>query len=166
MVPSFVRGRGRLLDRTSAARHLGVRDVDFTHLTRTGLLHPATYVHSRFQPRSHAPAVPLHCHGDLQQLLAHPGIDREEVRTTAKGRPSPLARIPTASPSAGGGSLGSLPARADMMCVGEARRPGALGGQYHRAAPLLPLSGDHSPARPVPSRPPGDRGAPGERSPQ
>lgn len=87
---------GRLLDRISAARHLGVRDVDFTHLTRAGLLHPATYVYSRFQPRSHAPAIPLYRHGDLQQLLTHPGIDWEEVRTTAKGRPSPLAHLPTA----------------------------------------------------------------------
>ncbi|MER7625788.1 hypothetical protein [Streptomyces sp. NPDC126503] len=93
---------GRLLDRTSAARHLGVRDTDFTHLIGTGLLHPATYVHSRFQPRSHAPAVPLYRHGDLQQLLTHPGIDWEEIRTTPKGRPSPLAHLPTASPSGGG----------------------------------------------------------------
>ncbi|MER7623842.1 hypothetical protein [Streptomyces sp. NPDC126503] len=79
------------------------RNVDFTHLTRAGLLRPAVHVHSRFQPRSHAPAVPLYRYGDLQQLLTHPGIDWEEIRTTPKGRPSPLAYIPTASPSAGGG---------------------------------------------------------------
>ncbi|MGW8768357.1 hypothetical protein ACWGN5_38430 [Streptomyces sp. NPDC055815] len=91
---------GRLLDRYTAARHLGVRDVDFGHLTRSGRLRPAARVRSRYQPRSSAPAVALFRRGDLDALLADPTIDWNAVRATRKGRPSPLARLasPTKAP--------------------------------------------------------------------
>ncbi|MFI1331008.1 hypothetical protein ACH4U7_12885 [Streptomyces sp. NPDC020845] len=37
---------------------------------------------------------------DLELLLAHPAIDWDEIRTTPKGRPSPLARLPWPVPGA------------------------------------------------------------------
>ncbi|MGO4636364.1 hypothetical protein AB4225_36510 [Streptomyces sp. 2RAF24] len=87
---------GRLLDRHAAARHLDIRDSDFTHLTRARWLRPALHVRSRHQPRRAAPSVALYRLGDLDVLLAHPAIDWDEVRATPKGRPSALARLATA----------------------------------------------------------------------
>ncbi|MEU6236680.1 hypothetical protein [Kitasatospora sp. NPDC047058] len=39
--------------------------------------------------------MPLFRRGNLDVLLAHPGIDWEAVRATARGQPSPLARLTT-----------------------------------------------------------------------
>ncbi|MEV7282895.1 hypothetical protein [Streptomyces sp. NPDC093111] len=84
---------GRLLDRTAAARHLGIRDSDLNHLTRARWLRPALHVRSRHQPRSWAPSVALYRLGDLDVLLTHPAIDWDDIRATPKGRPSALARL-------------------------------------------------------------------------
>ncbi|MFD3874433.1 hypothetical protein [Streptomyces sp. NPDC058623] len=84
---------GRLLNRTAAAKHLGVRASDFDHLTKAKWLRPAMWVHSGWQRRRDAPRVALYRLGDLDVLLVHPAIDWEEIRGTAKGRPSPLARL-------------------------------------------------------------------------
>ncbi|MFB8407557.1 hypothetical protein [Streptomyces sp. NPDC055912] len=84
---------GRLLDRTGAAQCLAVRACDFDHLTKAKWIRPTMWVHSGWQRRSEAPCVALYRLGDLDVLLAHPGIDWEEIRATPKGRPSPLARL-------------------------------------------------------------------------
>ncbi|MGO4634926.1 hypothetical protein AB4225_28965 [Streptomyces sp. 2RAF24] len=84
---------GQLLDRTTAAHHLGIRDSDLNHLIRARRLHPATHVHSRHQPRRAAPTVALYRLGDLDVLLADPAIDWAAIRATPKGRPSVLARL-------------------------------------------------------------------------
>jgi hypothetical protein len=88
---------GRLLDRHAAARPLGVRACDLTHLVRAGLFRPAAHVHSRYQPRSWAPEVALYRAGDLNTLLTDPTLDWTAIRATPKGRPSLLARLPRAS---------------------------------------------------------------------
>ncbi|MEU9797190.1 hypothetical protein AB0E27_42790 [Streptomyces sparsogenes] len=84
---------GRLLTRTEAAKHLGIRDCDFDHLTKAAWLQPTTRVHSGWQRRRDIPCVALYRLGDLELLLAHPAIDWDEIRATPKGRPSPLARL-------------------------------------------------------------------------
>ncbi|SFD74522.1 hypothetical protein [Streptomyces aidingensis] len=86
---------GRLLTRDQAAAHLRIRTCDIAHLVRSGRLTPATYVCSSQQPRSWGPQVPLYRAGDLEELLAAPGIDWEAVRATPAGRRSPLAALPT-----------------------------------------------------------------------
>ncbi|MEU8762719.1 hypothetical protein [Streptomyces sp. NPDC048659] len=84
---------GQLLTRDRATHYLGIRDSDFTHLTRAGLLLPAVHVRSSHQPRRAAPSVPLYRLGDLDVLLAHPAIDWHAVRATPKGHRSALARL-------------------------------------------------------------------------
>ncbi|WP_435060330.1 hypothetical protein [Streptomyces sp. bgisy060] len=90
------RHNGRLLDRTAAAKHLGIRPSDFDHLTKSKWLRPTTYVHSGWQRRRDDPCVPLYRLGDLEILLVHPAIDWDEIRATPKGRPSALAKLPKA----------------------------------------------------------------------
>lgn len=84
---------GRLCTADEAAAHLRVRRSDLDHLTRAGWLEEVTRVHSGWQRRRAAPAVPLYRAGDLDVLLARPAIDWDEVRSTPRGRPSPLARL-------------------------------------------------------------------------
>lgn len=84
---------GRLYTADQAAEYLRIRRSDFDHLTRSGWLAAVTRVHSGWQRRREAPAVPLYRAGDLDVLLEHPAIDWAAVRATAAGRPSPLARL-------------------------------------------------------------------------
>ncbi|MFB7619269.1 hypothetical protein [Kitasatospora sp. NPDC056181] len=86
---------GRLHTRAQAAGYLRCREADFEHLVRAGWVEPVTWVRSGWQRRRDYPAVPLFRRGDLDVLLAHPGIDWEAVRATPKGRPSQLARLTT-----------------------------------------------------------------------
>ncbi|MET8704295.1 hypothetical protein ABZW10_36400 [Kitasatospora sp. NPDC004723] len=86
---------GRLYTRVQAAGYLRVREADFAHLVRSGWVEPVTWVRSGWQRRREVPAVALFRQGDLEVLLAHPGIDWDEVRRTPKGRPSQLARLTT-----------------------------------------------------------------------
>lgn len=88
---------GRQQDRTSATAYLEVRPTDLEHLIRAGLLKACTRVHSGWQRRREAPAVPLFRTGDLDTLLTHPAIDWPAVRATPPGRRSPLAKLPTAT---------------------------------------------------------------------
>ncbi|MFE4265392.1 hypothetical protein [Streptomyces sp. NPDC056883] len=90
---------GRLLDRTAAAKYLGIRACDFDHLTRAKWLRPQMWVHSGWQRRRDAPCVALFRLGDLDVLLVHPAIDWDPVRATPKGRPSPLARLTSQIPT-------------------------------------------------------------------
>lgn len=86
---------GELHTADQAAEYLSIRRSDFDHLTRSGWLEEVDRVHSGWQRRREAPAVPLYRTGDLDVLLAHPAIDWAEVRATPRGRPSPLARLGT-----------------------------------------------------------------------
>lgn len=85
---------GRQMDRTAVAAYLEVRPSDVEHLIRSQWLVPVRWVHSGWQRRRESPEVPLFRAGDLDVLLAHPGIDWPQVRATPRGRPSPLARLP------------------------------------------------------------------------
>ncbi|MEU4273282.1 hypothetical protein [Streptomyces sp. NPDC026092] len=60
------RHNGRLLEHHAADRHLSIRDSDFTPLTRGNWPRPATHVHSRWQPRRSAPAMPLFASATLK----------------------------------------------------------------------------------------------------
>ncbi|UKD50738.1 hypothetical protein L3Q65_00290 (plasmid) [Amycolatopsis sp. FU40] len=84
---------GRLHTADGAAEYLRVRRSDFDHLTRSGWLTEVTRVRSRRQRSRESPAVPLFRTGDLDVLLAHPAIDWDAVRSTPRGRPSPLAQL-------------------------------------------------------------------------
>ncbi|KAK1176684.1 hypothetical protein B7755_052060, partial [Streptomyces sp. NBS 14/10] len=86
---------GRLLNRTDAASHLGIRVSDIEHLINAKWLEPITWVRSGWQRRREAPTVPLFRVGDLELLAVHPAIDWDQVKRTPKGRPSPLARLTT-----------------------------------------------------------------------
>jgi hypothetical protein len=87
--------RGRLHTADEAAAYLRVRRCDLDHLVRAGWLEPARWVRSRWQPRRSAPTVALYRTGDLDVLATHPAIDWAQVRSTPRGRPSPLARLTT-----------------------------------------------------------------------
>lgn len=89
---------GRQRDRAAVARYLKVRASDVEHLIDSNWLQPITWVHSSWQRRREAPAVPLFRTGDLDVLLEHPEIDWPAVRSTPRGRPSPLAKLPRARP--------------------------------------------------------------------
>ncbi len=84
---------GRLLNRAEAVAHLGIRHSDLQHLITAKWLEPALWVRSGYQRRRAVPRVPLFRLGDLELLAEHPAIDWDDVRTTPKGRPSPLARL-------------------------------------------------------------------------
>lgn len=88
---------GRLLTRAEAARHLGIRDSDFDHLVRAGLIVPRSYGLGPFQSRRSRPNVPLFRAGDLGTLLDRDDIDWAAVRSTPRGFQSPLAKLPTAT---------------------------------------------------------------------
>ncbi|TDD97726.1 hypothetical protein [Actinomadura rubrisoli] len=88
--------RGRLLTRVEAARHLTIRDCDFAHLVRAGLVTPRERRLGPFQSRRARPTVPLYRAGDLDALSALDDIDWAAVRATPAGSHSPLAKLPTA----------------------------------------------------------------------
>lgn len=88
---------GQLLMTDAAARYLVLRPSDLDHLVRAGLLVAATKVRSSYQRRRAAPAVALYRLGDLDDLARDDSIDWTAVRDTPRGRPSPLAALPTAA---------------------------------------------------------------------
>ncbi|MEU4755544.1 hypothetical protein AB0F93_31800 [Micromonospora tulbaghiae] len=83
---------GRLHMREEAARILGLRDADFDHLLRAGLL---THAETTTSSRSKHIVVRLYRQADLDRVLRSRRIDWAAVRATPKGRPSPLAQLPT-----------------------------------------------------------------------
>lgn len=85
--------RGRLLTTVEVAGHLRVRRSDVDHLVRVRWLQPVTHVRSGWQRKRDNPLVALFRVGDLEVLLAHPGIDWDAVRSTPRGRRSPLAQL-------------------------------------------------------------------------
>lgn len=82
-------------DRESATAYLRIRKADMEHLIRAGRLRPCRRVQSSYQPKKYGPTVPLFRTGDLDALLADPGIDWQSVRLTPRGRPSLLAKLPS-----------------------------------------------------------------------
>ncbi|UQI49837.1 hypothetical protein M1P56_35700 (plasmid) [Streptomyces sp. HU2014] len=83
---------GHLHTRDEAARILRLRAADFDHLLRAGLLtHSETTVSSWHKHT----VVRLYRQADLDRVLRSPRVDFEAVRATPKGRPSPLAALPT-----------------------------------------------------------------------
>ncbi|MGA4844669.1 hypothetical protein [Streptomyces sp. G45] len=89
---------GKLLTRTDAAAHLGIRASDIEHLINAKWLEPTIWVRNSRHPRRAAPTVPLFRVGDLDLLAVHPAIDWDEVKATPKGRPSPLAKLTPRAP--------------------------------------------------------------------
>jgi hypothetical protein len=87
---------GRQRNRAEVAAYLKVRPADVEHLIASKWLQPIVRVHSGWQRRREAPAVPLFRTGDLDILLTHPAIDWDQVRATPRGRPSALAKLPRA----------------------------------------------------------------------
>jgi hypothetical protein len=84
-----------------AAARLGVRRSDFDHLVRLGWIRSPQTIEVRFgTSRAGAVAVPLYTTADVDTVVtAHPEIDWEQLRTTGKGRRSPLAALPTPTPA-------------------------------------------------------------------
>ncbi|MFF9908771.1 hypothetical protein ACF1HU_35825 [Streptomyces olivaceus] len=86
---------GELHTREEAARVMGLRDSDFDHLLRGGLL---THSQTTTSSRSKHIVVRLYRQADLDRVLRSRRIDWTAVRSTPKGRPSPLAQLPTRTP--------------------------------------------------------------------
>jgi hypothetical protein len=81
---------GCLHTRDAAAKLLGVRESDFDHLVRAGLLTHAEIVEGR-----HHTLVRLYRRADLDRLLRSRRIDWRAVHATPRGHRSPLAALPT-----------------------------------------------------------------------
>ncbi|MGW5442719.1 hypothetical protein [Streptomyces asiaticus] len=81
---------GRLYMRDAAAKVLGVRESDFDHLVRAGMLS-----HSEIVEGWHHTQVRLYRQADLDRVLRSCRIDWPTVRATPKGHRSPLAALPT-----------------------------------------------------------------------
>ncbi|WP_327332965.1 hypothetical protein [Streptomyces anulatus] len=85
---------GQLHMRDEAARVLELRDSDFEHLVRSGLLtHSDTTVSSWHK----GTVVRLYRQADLDLVLRSSRIDFDAVRATPKGHKSPLAALPSAA---------------------------------------------------------------------
>ncbi|MFJ8158428.1 hypothetical protein [Streptomyces sp. NPDC094468] len=85
---------GQLHMRDAAAEILGVRESDFDHLVRAGLL-----VHSEIVVGQHHTQVRLYRQADLDRLTRSHRIDWPAVHATPHGHRSPLALLPTRSAS-------------------------------------------------------------------
>jgi hypothetical protein len=83
---------GQLRTAGQAAAYLRVRRSDLNHLIRARILRPVKHGHGPWDRRGTC-SVPLYRTGDLDRLLARPGIDWAAVRSTPPGRRSPLADL-------------------------------------------------------------------------
>ncbi|MFG3517656.1 hypothetical protein [Streptomyces bobili] len=83
---------GRLHMRDAAAEILGVRESDFDHLVRAGLLTPSEIVEGQ-----HNTQVRLYRQADLDRLTRSRRINWPTVHATPRGHRSPLASLPTKS---------------------------------------------------------------------
>lgn len=81
---------GHLHMRDAAAKVLGIRESDLDHLIRAGLL-----THAATAKGWHNTVVLLYRQGDLDRLARSSRIDWDAVRSTPKGKRSPLASLPT-----------------------------------------------------------------------
>ncbi|MET7931354.1 hypothetical protein ABZT43_47525 [Streptomyces sp. NPDC005349] len=85
---------GRLYTRDEAVKALGIRDSDFAHLLRAGLL---THIDTALSHWNDA--VPLYRQADLDRVTRSTHIDWAAVRSVSQGSRSPLAALPTRSAS-------------------------------------------------------------------
>jgi hypothetical protein len=83
---------GQLRTAGESAVYLRIRRSDLDHLIRCRLLRPARHRRGPWDRRGTC-SVPLYRTGDLDRLLARPGIDWAAVRSTPPGRRSPLADL-------------------------------------------------------------------------
>ena len=81
--------RARTLGPEQAAAHLEIRRTDLEYLIAAGWLEPCDHVISKVG-RYKEVAIPLYSVGDLEDVQQIPGIDWEELRGIAPGKPSPL----------------------------------------------------------------------------
>lgn len=84
---------GAMLTGDEAADYLRIRRVDIDHLVRAGWLEVYHWSRSSWQSRRSPPKVKLYRRGDLDVVAEHPAIDWNDVRSTPKGQPSPLAAL-------------------------------------------------------------------------
>jgi hypothetical protein len=83
---------GQLRTAGESAVYLRIRRSDLDHLIRCRVLRPARHGRGPWERRGTC-SVPLYRTGDLDGLLARPGIDWAAVRSTPPGRRSPLADL-------------------------------------------------------------------------
>lgn len=81
--------RARTLGPDQAAQHLEVRRTDLEYLIAAGWLVPVDYANVQVG-RYKEVTVPLYSVGDLEDVQCIPGVDWEELRGVAPGKPSPL----------------------------------------------------------------------------
>lgn len=82
--------RARLLGPELAARHMEIRRTDFDYVVAAGWVTPARYETRDLLDGFKDIRVPLYTVGSLEDALATPGVDWEEVRAVKPGKPSPL----------------------------------------------------------------------------
>ncbi len=90
---------GRTLTAGQAATRLGVRRVDFDHLTRAGLVRPVRRVRTYYRSKRRDPGMCLYRAADIDTLATQPdigGVPLATVRALTAGRRSPWAALPTA----------------------------------------------------------------------
>lgn len=81
-----------------AAGRLGLRRADWDHVVRAGWAVPAQWIEVRFgTSKAGAVAVPLYRTVDVDAVpVEHPEVDWDSVRSTPRGRRSPLAKLTVA----------------------------------------------------------------------
>lgn len=82
---------GQLLNRTASAQALSIRESDFEHLLRAGLLEHSDVAQGPYK----GTWTLLYRRADLDRLLRRRSIAWDSVRATPKGARSPLADLPT-----------------------------------------------------------------------
>jgi hypothetical protein len=82
---------GKMLTTEQAIVRMKLRDSDFAHLIRAGLLRPRGFARGQW-----ASTVALYRTGDIDDLLASDAIDWAAVQSTPRRRRSLLADLPTA----------------------------------------------------------------------
>lgn len=85
---------GHLYTRDEAVKALGIRDSDFAHLLRAGMLAHIDTTLSHWND-----VVPLYRQADLDRVTRSTRIDWAAVQSVPKGGRSPLAALPTRSAS-------------------------------------------------------------------
>ncbi|MFD7409244.1 3'-5' exonuclease [Streptomyces sp. NPDC059866] len=92
----------RMLGPELAAQHLDIRRRDLEYCIEAGWLAPVSHVRRTVWSggRGHRKVVevPMYRVGDLDALKDIPGVDREAVRATKPGRPSPLRAFAQLAP--------------------------------------------------------------------
>lgn len=113
----------RMLGPDQAAALLGIRRRDFDYCVAAGWISPTRWTQVSVTSRR-VVDVPLYKAADLDDVLSIPGVDWDEVRAVAPGRPSPLREF-AALPISRATAIREFAARI-------ARRHGVPVATYHR----------------------------------